>query len=211
MMSYGEFLFANSVHTGVNALLGLLLAISVVIMLALIITFLPSSRRWVGYLSTFIKVSPAIAYVPLFVSWFGIGSLPKILTAALICFYPMMIEVVKAQEGFPARLRAQAFLLNASEWQRVRYLGGWAYIIQGVSKGLLTSAPLAVIGAIVGDYVAGGTRPGGLGVAIINANQSDILSLMWLIAASTVLGFLFFGAANALFTSLSRRLMLEQG
>lgn len=206
-----DYLIDSALHTGLNALQGLLLALVSVLLLGVVVTLFPAVRAPVYVMGIFTKVSPAVAYAPLFVSAIGANSTVKVLTAAMICFYPLLVELLEAFQRFPARLNEQADLRSASTLERVQ-LYGWAYILEGMTRALLTAAPLAVVGSIVADYVVGGTRPGGLGQAILAASTtSNTQQLIGSIAASTALGLLGFGLSWLIHRQISKVLNLGRG
>src|SRR2546428_3064674 len=73
-------------------LLGYGLAVAVAVPLAIAIT---SSQRFDSFVMPtllFFQVVPKVAIAPLFLVWFGVGALPKILVAFLISFFPIVID-----------------------------------------------------------------------------------------------------------------------
>ncbi len=203
--------FDDMLHTGAHALSGLLLSLLVTVALTTFATLLPIIRRPVEVFGVATKVSPAIAYAPLLLVLIGIGSGVKILTAALFCFYPLVTSVIQKFDDFPARLDWIGFTYHAPVWRRVRTYG-WAYLLDSLCTGLVTAAPLAVIGSIVADYVMAGTRPGGIGQGVMRAsNYSDTSQLLWYALASTVLGIIGWGAAVLARRLIRRRLHLRHG
>jgi len=63
---------------------------------------------------------PKIVMLPLFMLWFGIGDLSKILIIALACFYPMYINAYYGAKSTSALLVWSALNLGAGHWQIFR-------------------------------------------------------------------------------------------
>src|SRR2546428_4231509 len=85
--------------TAYEMLLGYALAVAVAVPLAIAIT---SSQRFDSFVMPtllFFQVVPKVAVAPLFLVWFGVGALPKILVAFLISFFPIVID---AAVGLPS-------------------------------------------------------------------------------------------------------------
>ena len=148
-----------------------------------------------------VKVTPLVAYAPLFVIWFGFGSMPKVLIAALITFFPVLVN---AMIGFrsvnPGALdlfhslrasRAEVFL-------KLRVPSSLPYLFAAFR----ISIPLSVIGATVGEYFSGGDR--GLGSVIIVAHYN--LDMPTLFSAGLTLAFI--GIGLTLMTSFLERRVL---
>jgi len=100
---------------------------------------------------------PKIALAPLFVIWFGFGITSKILIAALVSFFPMLINVI---EGLRSADQDQIELmrsLDASKRQiffKVKLPNSMPFVFAGLDIGIV----FAIIGAVVGEWV--GARAG---------------------------------------------------
>lgn len=97
--------------------------------------------------------TPIVAYAPLLIIWFGGGVTSKIVTCALIVFFPMLMNVVVGVRGVPQDQRDLLRLWNASAWQTFYQLELPA-ALPILLTGLKTSATLALIGAVVGEFVS---------------------------------------------------------
>jgi NitT/TauT family transport system permease protein len=95
---------------------------------------------------------PVVAIAPLLVIWLGPGILSKILITALIVFFPILINVIVGVRSVPPGLYDLMHSLQASRWQILRHLeipGAMPVFLGGLRVG----ATLAVIGAVVGEFV----------------------------------------------------------
>jgi NitT/TauT family transport system permease protein len=113
-----------------------------------------------------LQTIPIVAVAPIIVIWFGAGANAIIIISFLIGFFPMLSNTLIGLNSTDANLKNLFFLYNASPFQmmwKLRLPAALPYIVAG----LKISCTLAVIGAIVGEYIAGiGGGKGGLGYAI---------------------------------------------
>lgn len=134
-------------------LIGLGLGTAVATFLGYLLAHSPLAEQ---LLAPFIVASqsvPTVAIAPLLVIWFGTGILSKILVCALIVFFPILVNTVVGVRGVGEDLRDLMRTLEASRWQMI-----WALevpaALPALLGGLKVGATLAVIGAVVGEFVA---------------------------------------------------------
>lgn len=141
------------------------------------------------------QVIPKVALVPLFVIWFGFGMTSKIIVAAILAFFPIMLNVLLGVRSVEPGHRDVMRSLNASRWDtfwRMELHSTLPYVFTGMEVGIV----FAVIGAIVGEYLAGSM---GLGYLIVqNLNALNAKQLYAVIALLTLLGFVLFLVIGAL-------------
>lgn len=116
---------------------------------------LAKSRLVERVLSPYIVASqsiPIVAIAPLLVIWLGPGILSKILTSALIVFFPVLVNTIVGLRSVPVELYDLLRSLHASPWQRIIKLEIPASMPVFLG-GLRIGATLAVIGAVVGEFV----------------------------------------------------------
>jgi NitT/TauT family transport system permease protein len=111
------------------------------------------------------QATPVVAYAPLLVIWFGSGPESKIVTGTLIVFFPMLMNTLVGIRSVPQGLRDLMRASRASRWQTFTKLEIPA-AMPLLINGLKMSATLAVIGAVVGEFVA---ARAGLGYLIVTA------------------------------------------
>ncbi len=112
-----------------------------------------------------LQSTPVVAYAPLLVIWFGGGPTSKIITCVLIVFFPMLMNTVVGIRGVPKNLRDLMRTLHATRWQMFTQLEVPA-ALPVLLTGLKTAATLAVIGAVVGEFI---NASAGLGFLIVSA------------------------------------------
>jgi NitT/TauT family transport system permease protein len=146
-------LLRNTLVTLFEVLAGLVLGISAASLLGY---RLAKSIRLERFLSPYIVASqsiPIVAIAPLMVIWFGPGLTSKVLICALIVFFPVLINTIVGMRSVPEDLRDLMRSLGATRWQTFRLLEVHA-ALPVLLGGFRIGATLAVIGAVVGEFVA---------------------------------------------------------
>lgn len=150
---------------------GLAIAIGVPIAVAIAYSRVLESTIYPALVA--LNAIPKIAIAPLLVIWMGFGAGPKIAMVVLICFFPIVISTATGLKSTPAELVELARSLSASPLQqfvKVRFPASLPYVFVG----LKVAIALAVIGAVVGEFV-GATE--GLGYVIVASGQNANTSL----------------------------------
>lgn len=129
------------------------------------------------------QVIPKVALVPLFVIWFGFGMPSKIIIAAVLAFFPIMLNVLLGVRSVePGHLEVMQSL-NASRWAtfwRLELHSTLPYVFAGMEVGIV----FAVIGSIVGEYLGGSSGLGYLVVVSLNElNAERLFAVITLLAA----------------------------
>lgn len=182
-------LLAQSLVTTKEVLAGFLLAVVGGVLLGLAIHALPLMRRTFYPLIVVFQGLPKIALAPLMVIWFGYGDASKVLMAFLFAFFPVVIATMGGLEGTPAHLVEHFRAIRASAWTTFRRLQ-MPSALPSIMDGCKAAMPLAVIGAIVGEFV-GSER--GLGHVILEANANARTDYLFaaLVVVSIVAGLLY--------------------
>ncbi len=127
--------------------------------------------RWLDWLlDPLISIAypaPKIAFVPIFVLWFGIGDLSKVLLVAFTCVFSMIIAAYDGARSVNLVLLWSARSMGATP----RHLL-WRVVLPGalpaILSGLRVTMPVALIIAFTAEMVAGG---GGVGAALMYAQR----------------------------------------
>lgn len=147
---------------------------------------------------------PVVAVAPIVVIWFGAGFNSIVVISFLIGFFPVVSNTLMGLQSVDKQMDELFTLYRASRWQRMlrlRIPAAMPYMMAG----LKVSCTLSIVGAIVGEYVAGiGGGNGGLGYAItVAAIQVKTPFLFACGIAAAILGISFY-----LLVSLCARWML---
>lgn len=120
------------------------------------------------------QVTPKVALAPLFVLWFGFGEGSKIALAAIVCFFPLMVNTAFGIQSLPQGHHDMATSVGAGRtfrFLRVELPHTMAYILAGLEQAIV----LATIGAIVGEYLGGDKGLGRYALNLQNNLQIDLL------------------------------------
>ncbi len=193
--------FADAARLSLEAALGgLLIASAVAFALAVVMAHSRVLERALYPPALAIKVTPIVAVYPLLAIWFGFGIGPKMLVAALITFFPMLVNsVVGLRSVDPSALDFMR-ALDASRWQvfwRLRLPSSLPYVFAA----LRISVPLSLIGAVVAEFLSGTS---GMGQLILIANGDfDTATLFGAVVVLAVLGV----ALTAVVSYVERRVL----
>lgn len=142
-------------HTRVTlhaVLVGLAAGVTVGVVLGYAIARIPILEDIFSPFIIAFQSTPVVAYAPLLVIWFGSGVQSKVITCALIVFFPMLMNTVTGVRGVSSSLRDLMRVSGASRWQTLVKLELPA-AMPVLLTGLKTSATLSVIGAVVGEFI----------------------------------------------------------
>ncbi|WP_368655057.1 ABC transporter permease [Ornithinibacillus sp. 4-3] len=144
---------------------------------------------------------PKIALAPLFMLWFGYGMTSKIVITALICFFPLLEATASAVRQVNQQQLDLFRLIHASQMQTLWHLkipAGLPTILQGLRVAVI----LALVGAIVGEFIGANQ---GLGALIIASQSMMDTTLMFaILILLSMIGFLLYGLVNLLESKLLR-------
>ena len=153
-------------------------------------TILALSRRVEYYLYPFIimfQSLPKVALAPLIVIWFGLGLTSKVVNAALIAFFPLMVNTIAGLRSADEDRVNLMHSLDASEAQifwMLRLPGALPFIMAGLEVAMI----FALIGAIVAEFVG---AQEGLGMLIESLNFSaDVAGVFSILFILSMLGLL---------------------
>ena len=113
-----------------------------------------------------LQTVPKIAIAPLFVLWFGYGLMSKIIITALLCFFPVMVSVIAGFRSVDLNQLEMMRAFGATPMQILRRLRIPSALVI-IFAGLEIASVLAVIGAVVGEFVGAQV---GLGYLITTMN-----------------------------------------
>src|SRR5262249_11382465 len=89
-------IWANTLVTGQETLVGFAASILIGVPMGLFVAFSPLLKRTFYPLAVTLEMVPKIVFAPVFISWWGLGFLPKIYVVVLVCFFPILLNGVLA-------------------------------------------------------------------------------------------------------------------
>ena len=147
---------------------GFILSAVVGVVLGVAIVWSEWLKRTILPFLVFVNTLPKIAVAPLFLVWFGYGILPNILIVILISFFPMVINTATGLVAVEEDLLDLVSYLHATKWQKLRLIQ-LPNSLPYVFSGLKITSTTAVVGAIVGEFIASDK---GLGSVIISSQTT---------------------------------------
>ena len=162
------FFAEEGLYTLEGALLGFAVGAGVAFLLATAMAQARFLERSIFPLAILVKVTPIVAIGPLLTIWFGFGLLPKVFIAALIVFFPVMVNALVGFRSVNPNALALLQSLAASRAEvflRLRLPSSLPYLFAAFRVAI----PLSVIGAVVAEWFSGSS---GLGHVIYVANNN---------------------------------------
>lgn len=179
-------------HTAITlleAVIGYLIANFLGFLIAVIFVHSKTFERALYPYAIAFKTTPLIAMAPLLVLWFGTGIASKSVASAIICFFPILVNAVQGLRAVDKEALNLFRSLSASKWQiliKLRLPSALPYIFSA----LKISAGLAVIGAVVAEFVGASS---GIGyVILISSYYFETAKMFAAVIMSAAAGWLFF-------------------
>lgn len=170
-------------ETGIGLVAGTVLGVA----LALLMSFLPLSRRLLLPVMVVSQALPVFAIAPLLALWFGFGLASKVVMATIAIFFPVASAFHDGLTRTDPGLLDLARLYGAGRSQEVAVLR-LPSALPSLVTGIRLAAVYAPIGALIGEWVGASS---GLGYAMLLANaraQTDVVfAALFLLAAMSVL------------------------
>jgi NitT/TauT family transport system permease protein len=177
-------LVSESWKTTQAALGGFGLTILIGIPLAMLIAYSRIIESYLYPVLVFSQSIPKVAIAPLFVVWFGFGIFPKIISAFLLGFFPIVVSTVMGFKSVENDMIDLARSMGASKFQTF-FKFALPQALPSIFSGLKVAITLAVVGAVVGEFVGSNS---GIGYVLQVANGNFDLPLMFaaLVVLSTI-------------------------
>ena len=179
-------LWSATLSTLTSILWGLGASLCIGVSLAIGFFLVPLLRRAVLPFCVFFQTVPIIAIAPLLVIWFGFGETTVRASAFIVSLFPILANTLTGLQETDPHLRELFRLYKPSRWKTIVKLqipSAIPYILAG----LRIAVGLATIGAIVGEFIAGG----GIGNLIDSARTQQRVDLVFSgVLASSLLALL---------------------
>lgn len=150
---------------------------------------------------------PKVAFVPVLVVWFGIGTIPAILMAFLICFFPIAVNVAVGLATVEPELEDVLRALGASRLDVLRKVG-LPRTLPYLFASLKIAITLAFVGTVLSETVAGNN---GIGYLMMSASSQMRMPLVFaglvVISAMAMLTYEIFAVLERRLTGWATRSM----
>ena len=185
-----SLIMKHTYPTTIETLLAFGISIPLGIALAALLVYSTLAQQALYPNIIFFQLIPKIALAPLFIVWLGIGPSSRITFSVFICFFPILIATAAGLRAVETNMLRLCRSLRMSEWQvliRIRFPTSPPYIFSGMK----VSVTLAIIGIVVGEFIA---SQQGLGYLILFASSRQQTDLaLACIAVLCVVGLLLYG------------------
>lgn len=162
-------------YTLTNLVLGMGLAIIVGILAGIAIGDRPIVRETTEPVINFIRSIPKAALVPLIIGAFGIGMAPKVMTIALACVWPILLNTIDGVRAVDATARSMSRVYRIPKplyFRRVVLSSALPQILAGVRVALATGVTVMVVAELFGS-------DRGLGYYILNSSATFMIAESW--------------------------------
>lgn len=178
---------AAFISTLTNAAWGLSVSFFLGLGLALVFSVFPVLMRAIYPFTVFFQTLPVIAVAPLLVIWFGFGDPTVRASAALVAFFPILANSLVGLQSIPLEQRELFKTYKIPRWKELLFLeipSAFSFVLAG----LKVSSGLVVVGAIVGEFIAGGGLGGLIDIARTQQRVDQIFAALIL---SSLMGLFF--------------------
>src|SRR6516225_2427417 len=177
-------LLAQAWPTTYATICGFLLSALFGIPCAMLIAGSKTVESYVYPLLVFSQSVPKIAIAPLFVVWFGFGIIPKVISAFLLGFFPVVVSAVQGFKSVDPDMVDLARAMQGSRFQ-VFCAVNLPHALPAIFSGLKVSVTLAVVGAVVGEFVGSNS-----GIGYVMQRSIGTFDLPTMFAALVILALL---------------------
>lgn len=189
-----EALARGFVSTGTASVVGLLLSVVVGIFIAILLSLSNFLRIAFYPYAVFFQTVPIIAVAPVLVIWFGFGQPTVIASAFIVSIFPVIASTLVGLQSTDSSL-VDLFRIYHARKLTTLFKLRIPFALPYIFSGLRIAAGLAVIGAVVGEFVGGG----GLGSVVDVARTTQRLDLVFAaVLVSSLIGLILVSIVNLL-------------
>jgi len=193
-------LMTNLLPTAIEAVLGFMIGNGAAVLVATAFVYKRTLEEAFFPVAVMFNTIPVVAKAPILVLLLGNGMQPKIAIAAIICFFPTLVNMTRGLRDVNPQQMELMHVLSASPreiFTRVRLRNSLPYLFSA----LKITASTAVIGAIVGEWIGANS---GIGALIIQSTYNFDTPLLY---ATIVVGSCFSAAFFGLIVWLEGRFL----
>jgi NitT/TauT family transport system permease protein len=188
----------HATQTATETLIAFGLSIPLGLLLAAFITWSPTINKALLPNVILFQLIPKIALAPLFIVWLGFGLPSRVTFSIFISFFPILIATAAGLQSLPLDMLRLCRSVGASDWQILLFVR-FPMALPFFFSGMKIAATLAIIGIVVGEFIA---SRAGLGYLILFASSRQQMDLsLACIAVLCAIGLLVYGL-----TALAERL-----
>lgn len=195
LASRPELYAEHAVATLTASILGFLAAAAVGILIGMMIVYSWLLRAVLYPVILVLQVVPKVAIAPLVIVWVGYGAPSRILVAAVISFFPIVMNTVVGLSSVERELLDLVRMLRGNRLQEFVKIA-FPHAMPFIFSGLKIAVTFSVIGAIVAEFISANQ---GLGYLILVANSELNVAMAFAsLIVLSVMGLALFGAMELL-------------
>lgn len=163
-----DLIWQHGQQTIFETALGFGIAIIIGVVIATVIDLSEVLRKSIYPLLVISQTIPIIAVAPLFIIWFGYGLLPKVIVVALVCFFPVAVNLADGYRMVDRDMVRLMLAMGAGRSQIFRMVKLPA-ALPFFFSGLRVAGTYSVMGAVIGEWLGADK---GLGILMTRSSQS---------------------------------------
>jgi NitT/TauT family transport system permease protein len=175
MIEFWPGIWLNAQFTLINTLIGFGLAVVFGVILGVAVGASPLLYRALNPLLIGFNSIPKVAVVPILVLWFGIGTVPAVITAFLVAFFPITVNVATGIATTEPELQDVLRSLGASKLD-ILYRVGLPRSLPYFFASLKVAITLAFVGTVISETVASNQ---GIGYLMLSASSTFRVPLVF--------------------------------
>lgn len=175
LVQYWDGIWLNAVHTLYTTVVGFILAVGFGLVFGVLVGASPTLYRAVNPILVGFNSLPKVALVPVLVMWFGIGTVPAIITAFLISFFPILVNVATGIATLEPELQDVLRSLGATR-RDILLKVGLPRSMPYFFASLKVAITLAFVGSVISETVASNQ---GIGYLMLSASSSFRVPLVF--------------------------------
>ncbi len=167
MYEFHAQIIDHSLHTLFTTVIGFVFAVIGGLLIGLAVGASPVAYAGLYPVMIGFNSIPKVALVPIIVIWFGIGTVPAVITACSIAFFPIAVNIATGLATIEPEMRDVLRSLGASRWEILTKVGiprSMPYLFAS----LKISITLAFIGSVISETVASNK---GIGYLMLSASS----------------------------------------
>lgn len=204
-VTYAGPIWDHAAHTLMTTLAGFAVAVAAGVLLGMAVGASPLIYHGLYPVLIGFNAIPKVAVVPVLVVWFGIGTIPAILTAFMISFFPIAVNVATGLATLEPELEDVLRSLGASRWD-ILVKVGLPRSLPYFFASLKVAVTLAFVGSVIAETVASNE---GIGYLMLQASSRFDIPLVFagllVIAAMGVVMYFLFAAVEGRMTGWATR------
>jgi NitT/TauT family transport system permease protein len=180
----------HTLPTTLETLLAFAISVPLGIVLAAVMTYSRIIYQALFPNLIFFQLIPKIALAPLFIVWLGISTQSRVAFSVFITFFPILIATATGLQSVDRDVLKLCRSVKASDWQILFHVR-FPYSLPFIFSGMKVAVTLAIIGIVVGEFIA---SQAGLGYLILFASSREETAFsLACITALCIVGLLLYG------------------